>query len=603
MSRFASAVVVFFVLLMPCTLLSAPPLHQWSESFGGTGTESPQDVKLDAAGNIYVTGYFNGTTNLGGANLVSLGSDDGFVAKYNAAGMHQWSLRFGTASTGEGGAGVAIDPAGNVIVAGAAANRIALRKYDSAGTPLLAQNYGPTDGNEAADVATDAAGNIFVTGYYRSSMDFGCGPLPGASAPSSNMFLVKFDPNGVCQWSKGFKCTGFNLDVDGSGAVTVTGGFTSPVDFGSGPLVSAGSSDGYIARFNSAGTHQWSVRFGGAGADGGYDVECDAAGNCALAALSGGAMVARYDAAGTQIWSHNFGASLVYDLALDNSGGVVLTGPFSGTVNFGEGPVTSAGNDDVYLTKYDITGTHQWAIRAGNTNTDTGWAVAADNLGGIVATGYFQNSIDFGGGPLGNAGGYDVYLASLLDQTPVPVRISSFGARLSGHAVTLSWDLWSDDDIEAYTIYRSTAGAPEVAIATGPATATHGFVDYNTEAGQTYRYELMLQTTSGNQVRSQPVSVTIPRFTTSLAQNAPNPVRGSTNIQYTLGSRARAVVGVYDAAGRLVMRIDDGDREAGTYRTLWNARDVNGALVGSGVYFYRLEGVANAAPRKMIVIR
>src|SRR5262249_5888590 len=132
----------------------------------------------------------------------------------------------------------------------------------------------------------------------------------------------------------------------------------------------------------------------------------------------------------------------------------------------------------------------------------------------------------------------------------------------------------------SYTVYRGSTNDPEVAIASGAVTGTRSFIDHNTEAGQTYRYELLLTTTSGAQVRSQAVSVTIPRFSTALAQNSPNPFRGNTTIEYTLGDRARAVVGVYDAAGRLVARIDDGEREAGTYRTEWNARDVRGVQVG-----------------------
>jgi hypothetical protein len=610
------------VLTASAAFSATPPNHLWSEPFGGTGADTPSNIALDANGNIYVVGTFNGTTNLGGANLVSLGLDDGFIAKYNAAGVHQWSRRFGTTSY-DGGASIVVDPSGNVIITGEAFGTldIIVRKYDAAGTQLWTKQYGSaTDWDSGSCVATDGAGNIFVTGYFKGSVNFGGSTF--TSDETSDMFLLKLDPSGGHLWSKAFPCAAHNLATDATGAVTVVGSFIDPVDFGGGPLSSAGDSDAFVVRFDGSGAHVWSERWGGTSGDGAYDVACDPTGNVALCGMFSGTsdfggdplvsagifdvVVARYDSNGNHIWSHSFGGTdhdVAYGLALDATGNVYVTGAFKNTIDFGNGPLTSAGLGDVYITKYDVTGTHQWALRAGDANDDVGFAIAADNLGALFTTGYFQGSIDFGGGPLAGIGGNDMYLASFFDEPPIPVRISSFDARLDGHDVRLTWDLWSDEDLEGYTLYRSHGDASPVAIANGAAASTRSYIDRHADAGQTYRYELLLQTTSGTEVRSQPVSITVPRFSASLAQNSPNPFRAGTTIEYTLGARTRAVVGIYDAAGRLVARLDDGDHEAGTYRTQWNARDASGARVGSGVYFYRLEGARDVVARKMIVIR
>jgi hypothetical protein len=49
--------------------------------------------------------------------------------------------------------------------------------------------------------------------------------------------------------------------------------------------------------------------------------------------------------------------------------------------------------------------------------------------------------------------------------------------------------------------------------------------------------------------------------------------------------------------------LEEGVREAGTYRAEWNGRDANNRPVGSGVYFYRLAGVTGAETRKMVLLK
>ncbi len=104
-------------------------------------------------------------------------------------------------------------------------------------------------------------------------------------------------------------------------------------------------------------------------------------------------------------------------------------------------------------------------------------------------------------------------------------------------------------------------------------------------------------------VEEAPTPVEPPAPTATLAQNYPNPFNPTTTIAYSLPSQARVVVGVYDSEGSLVVRLDQGVREAGTHRAEWNGRDAAGAPVGSGVYFYRLEGMTDVAPRKMVLLK
>ncbi|MDH4038011.1 MAG: SBBP repeat-containing protein, partial [Candidatus Krumholzibacteria bacterium] len=80
----------------------AVPSHQWSQRFGGTGTDNGYAIAVDATGAVFVTGSFSGTANFGGADLVSVGGNDIFLARYDANGQHLWSKGFGTVENDEG---------------------------------------------------------------------------------------------------------------------------------------------------------------------------------------------------------------------------------------------------------------------------------------------------------------------------------------------------------------------------------------------------------------------------------------------------------------------------------------------------------------------
>ncbi len=82
-------------------------------------------------------------------------------------------------------------------------------------------------------------------------------------------------------------------------------------------------------------------------------------------------------------------------MAVDSSVNVYTTGYFSGTVNFGAGNVTSAGSFDVFVTKLNAYGIHQWSTTFGGTSSDySGYGVAVDSSGNVYTTGYFSGKVN-----------------------------------------------------------------------------------------------------------------------------------------------------------------------------------------------------------------
>jgi len=90
----------------------------------------------------------------------------------------------------------------------------------------------------------------------------------------------------------------------------------------------------------------------------------------------------------------------------------------------------------------------------------------------------------------------------------------------------------------------------------------------------------------------------------ALHANVPNPFNPLTIIAYEVPTAGADVeISIYDVAGRLVRRLVDGRRDAGSYRVQWNGVDGNGAHVASGVYFYRMRSGTFSATRKMVLLK
>jgi len=449
--RLASSLWFFFLCLVVTTgvprAASVGPFHFWSHNFGGVGMVEGYSVAVDASGNVYVTGRFIGTVSFGGASFTSVStSNDIFLAKYSANGVHLWSQQFG--STGEDqGLAVAVDNTGSVLVTGlfegtvnfgassltsVGVADIFLAKYNTNGVHVWSQRFGNTGTEGGLAIAVDASRNVFMSGRFYGAVSFGGAILTssgytGGGFGPTDIFLAKYDANGAHLWSQRFGDSqdhdGANdVAVDPSGNVLITGYFRYSVNFGGSTLTSLSfSTDIFLAKFNPNGIHLWSQRFGGGNnPDSGTGVAADASGNVLLTGYFtdlvnfGGstlfsvdrempdAFLAKLNSNGVHQWSQAFPGSnsSPRGIAVDASGNVVISGFFPGTINLGGSLFTSAGSYDAFIAKYNTNGAHQWSRRFGSTSAEIGFDVAVDGSGNALATGYFHLTVDFGGPPL-----------------------------------------------------------------------------------------------------------------------------------------------------------------------------------------------------------
>ncbi|HZO14170.1 MAG TPA: hypothetical protein VFB62_12950 [Polyangiaceae bacterium] len=361
--------------------------HLWSKRFGDVGGQGATAVAVNANGDICLGGDFAGVINFGGSTLSNADvAGDIFVAKLSGTGTHSWSKSFavsGNTGSDEGEVSdIIIDQSGNVIFTGKVDSNVNfgggtlagasgdpyLVKLSSAGTHTWSKVF-PGSGGDA--VGALPGGDVIWAGTFPGTTNLGGAVLTAGG--TSDIFLARFSATGAHVWSTRFgqaMADARSIDVDDAGRILLGGGFITSIDFGGGPLMAAGLSDGFVALFSGTGEHQWSKRVGSAPSDRVWQVAFDAYGNAVVSGetwgsvdLGAGALVSagtadvfvgKLDPSGAHIWSRIFGdvaEQRPNALAIGRNDTLILGGSFAGTLNFGEDTLVSGG-DDAFLAAF-----------------------------------------------------------------------------------------------------------------------------------------------------------------------------------------------------------------------------------------------------------
>ena len=255
----------------------------WHRAFGSADEDYISGLGVSPAGDVTITGYFNGTISPGGPPLQ--GGWATYLIRYtNDAGLVAWSKAItGTNTTlGEYPAGLAIDGAGNAIIIGSFSGTV-----DFGGGPRTAPNgesflakYAGENGAYIVDkilgaayaknITADAAGSMYLNGTFSGSTSIDGRPL--TSAGGEDIFALKYSPAGQLQWVQSFGNTLNDstnaLAIDAEGQLVFTTLFDGTVTYGGENLASAGSSDIAVVRIRASnGTYLSSLRIGGPGSE------------------------------------------------------------------------------------------------------------------------------------------------------------------------------------------------------------------------------------------------------------------------------------------------------------------------------------------------
>jgi len=270
-------------------------------------------------------------------------------------------------------------------------------------------------------IAVDQAGNAYITGSFSGTLTYNNGQQTAsllATPAGGTIFLLKCNPGGNVSWVQQADgsatgryrvCQGTAVAVDNAGNSYI-GGTASGDNIRFGTLaLGAHSRDGFLASYDRLGQLRWarvlthlSTAFGSSQAGG---VAVDDAGNAYLSghsysgfSLDGISLplpsdtdyLARFETSQGQLrWARSTpGDGGGQALALDRTGDIYIGGTFLGTVAMGRIALTSAGDADGYVARYDASGNADWAVAVGGHDYDVVSSLAVDqNSGKVFASG------------------------------------------------------------------------------------------------------------------------------------------------------------------------------------------------------------------------
>ena len=259
----------------------------WAKTMGGTNPDYGYSIAVDTSGNVYTTGDFIGTIDFDPGpsvfNLTSVGVDV-FILKLDAFGNFLWAKNIGGSSS-EGGRSIAVDASGNIYTTGyfqgsvdfdpgpglfnltpVGPSDVFISKLDSSGTFLWAKAMG---GNAVfgSSIVVDNNGNIYTTGQFQGTVDFDPGPgiFNLTSAGNYDIFISKLEASGNFLWAKNMGGSaldlGYSIAVDSNKNVYSIGRFHGTVDFDPGlgiyNLTSVGVDDIFISKLDPSGNFLW----------------------------------------------------------------------------------------------------------------------------------------------------------------------------------------------------------------------------------------------------------------------------------------------------------------------------------------------------------
>lgn len=483
----------------------------WVTVFGTNLTDTPEDLLVDAAGNTYVSGYFRDTLRIGSYVLPSAGLTDCFLAKFDPAGTPVWAKRFGWNSN-EFAHGLTFDTWGNVIMVGEYQDSSifdgdTLWSGDTLYYGAPAETYdvfwvrvtpggvmekvwadGWFGSENFYEVSVGIDSMLYFAGMYRTFNNWTFASIydiRGWGRGYDDAIWVRSDTSGqmdhkaIAEGRYVDRARAIDLIAD---SLVVMGGtfqdtcyFVDSVDY----RVTGFEDDIFVACYNDTGLIRWVQVGGSKGIDALNALITDAQGNIYFAGafdssltfagqtLAGTGMldgyVGKIDKNGNLLWLRKFGGAgydVVRDIRLMASGDLLVTGYFQRTMDLGGGvsfSIADTLDQAAYVAKIDANGNAIWLKPLGGVNPDVGVAVAEDGAGYIYAVGTFTGIGWFGQVTDTARGGEDVYL----------VRMNADGAVSAprGQEWQPTAVAWPNPATNAFSLQYNLSVAAEVRVA------------------------------------------------------------------------------------------------------------------------------------------
>lgn len=376
-------------------------LPLWYQTYGGTSSDSSDDVKQTEDGGFIIVG---GTESYGN------GSADVWLIKTDAEGNELWNKTFGGKKIEYGIEVMQTDDKGYLILGTINnfddKNDVWLIKTDPDGNELWNKTIAGPEGDIAFSIRQTSDDGFIIVGGTNS---FGQG--------DTDVWLIKTDPNGTEQWNRTF---GGNLiDVGHAVEQTSDGGF---ILVGATTETSHYSDDIWVIKTNKTGILEWNRTYGGSKTEEATDILINPDGSYIVVGstqsygvdgvgpvgyLTDNIWMLKLDSSGTELWNRTYGGALIeYGIGVQptDDGGYVIAGVTG--LYMGE-------RFDIMLIKTDPSGKMEWYKSLGGEDYDFPTALIVDTNGNYVILG---SAMSFG------AGGTDAILMVFDPKPPGPIK-------------------------------------------------------------------------------------------------------------------------------------------------------------------------------------
>ncbi|MES2566837.1 MAG: SBBP repeat-containing protein [Bacteroidota bacterium] len=464
---------LILLLANTISLQAQTPTWLWANRAGGVSSDEGSAITVDVLGNTYITGVFSAPScSFGTTTLTNVSFTDVFIAKYDASSNLVWAKSAGGLGYDKS-TSIAVDTSGNVYVTGyfnsstitfdtitlttTAGYDMFIAKYNSNGNILWAKNIGGASADYSNSISVDSIGNSFITGYFRSaSIQFGSTTLFNTATGGSNYFVAKYNSLGSPVWAKAAvsgNVTGNSIKSGNNGSLFVTGFFSGTATFDTITKTSIGSKDIFTAKYDALGNVAWVKSIGGLNEEISYGISTDGYNNSYVTgyfksiyvtvgtttftnsgAPDGDVLTVKYNNAGNVVWAKkvdNYSNALGLAIATDVIGNSYVTGNYLGSpLTFGSivlnGPSAMTNVGDLFVVKYDPSGTPLWARNLLSTIGARGSGIAIDNVGNCYLTGFFDDAtLAFDNTTLanvGNLGEMEIFVGKLGPSSTVGIH-------------------------------------------------------------------------------------------------------------------------------------------------------------------------------------
>lgn len=441
-----------------------PEYWAWANKISGTGNIYPRSLALDPDNNLLVFAIFDGTISVGGVNLSSTGGNDMLLAKFSSTGDVLWAKKAG--STGnEDPMSVKVDSNGDIYITGGFRNTayfdaesivsldaqdVFLAKYDSDGNIIWAKNIGSGPNGDRAEGMVIDNQNIIIAGIVKEALYFDSDTIYAQKSLLNN-FIAKLDSIGNLIWVTQFVGTNASTKLNkiekcSDGGYFIGGCYLDSLYVNGEGYLSNGDKDMVIIKVDKNGQVEWTRTGGGTGEDIWASLSADFSGNIYSVGsifnngIVGGQsittvgdfdiIVAKYDNNGNKLWLKNFGG-----LGADRGQGINVlgntihfTGYFSDTLTYGTTSLSTGSliNNDVFVGLLDAGGNEIYAKQISGVDSDKGSEIIISNDGNVYLSGYYNSdTLYVKDTKLVNAGNNDCFIAKYKYATAIPITINS----------------------------------------------------------------------------------------------------------------------------------------------------------------------------------